>query len=139
MSGVHHNIYTADPNSAQDRENWARIEQAKVLSNQALQADAAGNVAQSIQLHNQAAALKVQVCGEESVQAAVSFNGIGECYLKAGDLQRAEEHLLKALTVRDDRRSGGLEEGPRCGLQLRTHKAAHCLLSSQPTLETSAL
>ena len=115
------------------------IEQAGVLSNQALQAEAAGNVAQAIQLHNQAAALKVQVCGEESVQAAVSFNGSGECYLKAGDLQRADEHLLKALRVRDDRRSGGLEAGPRCGLQLRTHKAAHSLLNSLATLEGSAV
>lgn len=70
-------------------------------------------MAQAIELHNEAAALKIRAFGEESIQAALSLNGLGECYLQTGNLAKAEESLLKALRVRDDRRAGGLGIGPR--------------------------
>ena len=112
----HTNIYVGDPNSQADRETARKLEEARQLSNQAGQADAAGSVAHAIELHNRALALKVQCFGEQSIQAGLSFNEVGECYLKTGDLQKAEENLLKALKVRDNRKFGGLEIGPRSAL-----------------------
>lgn len=38
-------------------------------------------VAHASELHNRALALKVQCFGEQSIQAGLSFNEVGECYL----------------------------------------------------------
>ena len=81
---------------------------------QASQAESAGNTLEAIQLHLRALQAKVQVHGERSVQAAISFNELGDCYLQLSNLEAAEDALNKALLVRDDRAFGGLAIGDRC-------------------------
>ena len=111
---MHHNVYTATAGNPTDVANAGLMSQALSLSSQASQAEARGDIPRSIELNNHAAALKVQVFGEESVEAALSFNEGGESYLKTGKLIEAERALLKALKVRDDRKYQGKEKGPRC-------------------------
>ena len=127
----HTNFYVGNPNNPADRETARKLEEARQLSNQAGQTEAAGNVAHAIELHNQALALKVQCFGEQSVQAGLSSNEVGECYLKTGDLQKAEENLLKALKVRDDRKFGGLEIGPRSASPRLLIVAALCFIPAR--------
>ncbi len=56
---------------------------------------------------------KIQLFGERSVQAAISFNELADFYLRSNDLEAAQRALKKALKVRDYRSAGGLEMGPR--------------------------
>lgn len=62
---VHRNLYVGNPDNAQDVAAAGSLDRAVSLSNQATQAEAAGNVAQAIELHTQAAALKIRAFGEE--------------------------------------------------------------------------
>ena len=57
----HTNIYVGDPNSQADRETARKLEEARQLSNQEGQADAAGSVAHAIELHNRALVSKFNV------------------------------------------------------------------------------
>ena len=87
--------------------------QALNLSAQASQAEAAGNMQLAIRLHSECLTIKVELFGRRSVQAALSFNELGDWYLKNGNLDAAQQALTKALKVRDDKAFGGLELGPR--------------------------
>ena len=79
------------------------------MNNRANQAEEVGEVDEAIALHREALALKIRAFSEASVQAGISFNGLGE----AGRLPEAEEVLLKALKVREEKSHGGLGMGPR--------------------------
>ena len=70
-------------------------------SNQALQASNRGDYSTAIELHQKALKMKVDAFGTESVQAAITYNGLGENYLKMGHLDAAESAFEKALRVRD--------------------------------------
>lgn len=74
--------------------------------------DQAGQLDEAIALHREALALKIRAFSESSVQAAISFNALGEAYLKAGRLPEAEDALLKAFNVREGK-PNGLGMGPR--------------------------
>lgn len=82
-------------------------------NNAANLASEARRYGEAISLHKEALELKLRAFGEESVQAAMSFNGLGEVYLKVSKLNEAEEVFAKALKVRDNAEFGGLELGPR--------------------------
>ena len=81
-------------------------------SNQAVSLSKSGQFDRAAELHQKALDLKIKAFGEESVQAAISYNGLGECLLKAGKLDQAEAALRKALKVRDLKANGGLGMGP---------------------------
>ena len=81
-------------------------------SNEAVSLSKAGQFDRAAQLHQKALNLKIRAFGEESIQAGISYNGLGECLLKAGKLDQAETALRKALKVRDSKENGGLELGP---------------------------
>ena len=83
------------------------------LNNQAGQAFERGDYARAISLHNQALPLKIAGFGPDSVQAAITLNALGECHLKAGNLDEAASFLQRALHVRDNKAFGGLGLGPR--------------------------
>lgn len=72
-----------------------------------------GDLARAEKLHKEALQLKIRGFGDESIQAAISFNTLGVTYLKMGPskLDQAEDNLKKALRIRDYRASGGLERG----------------------------
>lgn len=88
-----------------------------------------GQLDRALALHLGALDLKIRGFGEESVQAALSFNTLGETYIELaaaaashgadGDADKrsytdaAEHALRKALHANDDRALGGLEMGPR--------------------------
>lgn len=78
-----------------------------------MQAEHEGRFEEAIRLHKLALEIKVRICGEASVQAAVTYNGLGECYLQTQNLDAAEQSLAKALKVRDDVAFGGMGQGPR--------------------------
>lgn len=69
----------------------------------------------ALRLHLEALQLKIRGYGEDSIQAALSFNTLGETYLAIGGdkLAKAEESLRKALKVCNERELCGLEQGPR--------------------------
>ncbi|KAI0169176.1 hypothetical protein GGR52DRAFT_592977 [Hypoxylon sp. FL1284] len=60
------------------------------LSNAAVRALYAGQPAEAERLHRAALALKLRAYGEASVQAAISFNGLGEALLRLGRLADAD-------------------------------------------------
>ncbi|KAI1255327.1 hypothetical protein MGN70_003392 [Eutypa lata] len=97
-----------DTYSAMVAANTVAVEK----NNRANAAKQAGLLDEAITLHREALALKVRAFSEASVQAGISFNGLGEAYLKAGKLPEAEEALLKALKVREETAYGGLGMGP---------------------------
>ncbi|KAK0624895.1 hypothetical protein B0T17DRAFT_255845 [Bombardia bombarda] len=105
-------ITLVDPATTQASVITAASTTAIALSNQASQLSASGLHAKAIRLHTQALALKLQAYGDDSVQAAVTYNSLGEDYLMTGQLDEAEFVLRRALRVRDDG-DGGLGLGPR--------------------------
>ncbi len=64
-------------------------------------------------LQNRCVELKIQLFGERSVPAAISFNELGDFYLRSDDSEAAHRALKKVLKVRDYRLAGGLEMAPR--------------------------
>lgn len=98
------------PNSA---EAFNGAGQAIDKNNGALAATASKRYDEAIRLHTDAIQTKVKIYGEQSIQAAISFNGLGETYLEAGRIDDAADALAKALKVRDDKAFGGMEMGPR--------------------------
>ncbi|KAL1860633.1 hypothetical protein Daus18300_009123 [Diaporthe australafricana] len=73
----------------------------------------AGRHDEAIRLHKEALQTKIRLFGERSVDAALSFNGLGSAFLGAGKLDEAADAYSKSLKVRDDAAFGGLEAGPR--------------------------
>ncbi|KAI2611967.1 hypothetical protein GGR54DRAFT_651203 [Hypoxylon sp. NC1633] len=71
------------------------------LSNDAEVAQQAGRHEEAIELNLQALALKLKAFPETSVQAAITFNKLGEAYLGAGRLQESDEAFAKAIAVRE--------------------------------------
>jgi len=117
QQSIYDNVTLIKPTPNASKEDLEAITEANTtaitLSNAAASAAEAGQHIRAIALHKKALAIKLRVYGEESVQAAVSFNSMGESYIKAGRLDDAEEVLQKALYVRDSKVWGGLEMGPR--------------------------
>lgn len=109
----HANVTGLDPN---DPAKAAAVMEANSRavkhSNDAVVAMKRGRYEEAVALHQQALALKLPAFGSNSVQAAISYNGLGECLLKAGRVADAEVNLAKALHVRDSKSSGGLGLGP---------------------------
>ena len=99
--------------TAAGREGARLLNQALSFSKRPAMADQAGNLAEAVAYHQRALEPKIRLFTEESTQAALTFNEVGECYLKLNDLPAAEEALTKALRARDNRSHGGLEHGPR--------------------------
>lgn len=73
----------------------------------------AGRYDEAVRLHIEAVRLKVRLYGAQSVDAALSYNSLGEALLAAGKLDKAAEALEFALQVRDDVAFGGKGLGPR--------------------------
>lgn len=80
--------------------------------NDAVSLAKAGQYEQAAAMHQEALESKIAAFGEESIQAAIFFNGPGENLLRAGKLDEAEFALRKALKVRDSKENGGLGLGP---------------------------
>ena len=76
------------------------MDQALTLSAQATEAQRSGRVDEAVCLQRASLDIKSRSCGENSVQAALSFNELG--VLRLHDLEAAEHALTKALRVRDD-------------------------------------
>lgn len=107
------NIYYGEAGNLTDTARSTLLQQASDFSKQATQADRAGNLEQAIQLQNRSLEIKIQLFGERSIQAGLSFNELGEFYLRSNNLEAAQRALKKALKVRDYNSVGGLELGPR--------------------------
>lgn len=103
------NNTTAMRSGAEAAEHMEAIQ----LNNAANVAKRAGRYDEAIRLHSEAVQAKVRLHGERSIHAALSFNNLGETYLKVGRLDEAADALAKALVVRDDKAFGGMELGPR--------------------------
>lgn len=82
-------------------------------NNQAVSALKRGDFARAEKLHKEALKLKMWGFGDESIQAAISYNGLGGTYLKMGPskLDQAENSFKKALRIVDYREFGGLGKG----------------------------
>lgn len=111
---IHSNITILDPDidPARVRAMVAANTIGRDLNNEAVIASRAGDFALALSKHLEALPLKTRAFGEASVQAAITFNGLGETYLRLGDLELAGKMLGKALHVRNEVRLGGLGLGP---------------------------
>ncbi|KAI0532372.1 hypothetical protein GGR58DRAFT_490551 [Xylaria digitata] len=98
MAAYHLN---ATLSSASDDALLAANTTAIYKSNAASQRMKMGLYEESISLHREALTLKLQAYPESSVQVAVTYNGMGEAFLRAGRLDEDDEVLSKALEVRE--------------------------------------
>ncbi|KZS92478.1 hypothetical protein SISNIDRAFT_486506 [Sistotremastrum niveocremeum HHB9708] len=113
-SGVH--ISVIDSSSMSPAQSFALVDTqlgSIDASNAAVEAAKRGDHQTAANLHRQALEGKLKMFPETSIQAALSFNGLGEKLLLLGDIPGAEYNLTKALRVRDDESFGGLGTGPR--------------------------
>lgn len=93
---------TVHPDTPQDIDSPASVDQAIALSNAGAQAAIDGNYLLSAEKHAQALALRQQFYGLDSVQVGISANGLGEAMLALGRLDDAEQALMVALRCRDE-------------------------------------
>ena len=70
-------------------------------NNEALRLERQGDLAGAERAHLQAIAVKESGLGLDHFTTAVSYNGLGEVYLKMNQLDKAEEYLNKALRIRE--------------------------------------
>lgn len=70
-------------------------------NNKALQASYNGDFATAERLHLDAIRVKEAGLGTDAVGTALSYNAIGELYLKMKQPDKAEEYLLKAVAIRN--------------------------------------
>ncbi|KAK6949315.1 hypothetical protein Daesc_009390 [Daldinia eschscholtzii] len=70
-------------------------------SNNGFAAMKAGQFDKAIALHRKALEHKLRFHSPRSIQAAISYNGLGEALLRAGRLDEADEMFHKALPVRE--------------------------------------
>ncbi|KAI1413220.1 hypothetical protein F5Y13DRAFT_189583 [Hypoxylon sp. FL1857] len=75
--------------------------EAVFISNRASQALEAGRFDEAVSLHQEALTLKLRAYPEFSIQAGISFNGLGEALMRTGRLDEADECFQKALAVRE--------------------------------------
>uniref|UniRef100_A0A8H8CQV9 Tetratricopeptide repeat protein n=1 Tax=Psilocybe cubensis TaxID=181762 RepID=A0A8H8CQV9_PSICU len=71
------------------------------LNNQALQASCSGDFKTAEQLHLEAISLKETSLGTNNPTTGLTYNALGELYLKMGRLDEAEVFLSKAIQVRN--------------------------------------
>lgn len=81
-------------------------------NNEGNAARARGDLATAERLHLQALQLKIRGFGDESVQPALSYNTLGETYLKMGKLDKVERNLKKALRCATGASTAGSPWGP---------------------------
>jgi len=101
---VHMTVVTPENQHAVMGANIDAVE----YNNQAIKEARAGNHQGAFDLNLKALKLKIRAFGEESVQAALTYNAIGENYSSLHKWKEAEEALRKSLRVRDE-----LAIGPR--------------------------
>ncbi|KAI0455327.1 hypothetical protein F5B21DRAFT_193756 [Xylaria acuta] len=97
----HANIATPDMDDATAMALLRATTTAVSKSNAASQAMQLGRFEESISLHSQALEIKLRAYPESSIQVAITHNGLGEAYLRAGRLEEADEVLHEALVVRE--------------------------------------
>ncbi|KAH9944360.1 uncharacterized protein BXZ73DRAFT_87274 [Epithele typhae] len=71
------------------------------LNNEAILLERQGDFAGAESKHLQAIRIKEATRGVDSITTAVSYNGLGELYATIGNLDNAEEYLIKAVSVRE--------------------------------------
>ncbi|RYC62660.1 hypothetical protein CHU98_g3563 [Xylaria longipes] len=97
----HANVITHDTSYAQAKALLEATTTAVSKSNAASRAMQMGRFEESIALHREALEIKLRAYSESSIQAAITYNGLGEAFLRAGRLEEADEVLHKALVVRE--------------------------------------
>ncbi|KAH9849734.1 hypothetical protein C2E23DRAFT_838269 [Lenzites betulinus] len=70
------------------------------LNNEALQLERQGDLQGAERAHLEAIRVEEAGLGTDHFTTAVSYNGLGELYLKTAQLDKAEDYLNKALRVR---------------------------------------
>ncbi|KAH8120292.1 hypothetical protein DFH11DRAFT_49496 [Phellopilus nigrolimitatus] len=93
--------YTLDSRNVREM-NAAQLTR---LSNQALALNNSGDYAGAEKLHQQVLSVKKQ----SSIQAALSWNALGEVQLKLCKLNEAEDSLRKAVDIRNKDQFDGLD------------------------------
>ncbi|KAI0073139.1 hypothetical protein K474DRAFT_1666980 [Panus rudis PR-1116 ss-1] len=72
------------------------------LNNAALFASNSGNLVQAEHLHKEAIKVKEAGLGNNHTSTAISYNALGEVYIKLKRLDEAEDYLKRALAVRGE-------------------------------------
>jgi len=70
------------------------------LNNQGQMLNRQHRYQEALPLFQKALRLKIEAFGSHSIQAALSYNSLGECYLKLGEHPLARENFEKALAYR---------------------------------------
>lgn len=83
-------------------DNAANIFPAVELNNRAMALCHAGNHVAAERLHHQALGIKITAFGADSIQAALSFNALGQEQRHLGNLVDAEANLKEAVRIRNE-------------------------------------
>lgn len=108
----HYDLYAAS-SPAELARTQEVLDQAVLYTTKAQQAEHQGRLHDAVCQYKLALDIKIRVGGEASVQAAMTYNELGECYPRQQNLDAAEQALMKTLKVRDDVAFGGTGQGPR--------------------------
>ncbi|KAH8165738.1 hypothetical protein CIB48_g2528 [Xylaria polymorpha] len=98
---THFNVITPDADDVAATALVGATTTAVFKSNAASQAMQMGQFEESISLHREALEMKLRAYPESSIQVAITYNGLGEAFLRAGRLEEADEVLHKALIIRE--------------------------------------
>ena len=80
-------------------ETWNAVS----LNNEALQLEEMGDFAGAEKKHLEALRMKIIGSGEDSIPVALTKNGLGELYLKMGELDKAQKMLEESYAVRSSK------------------------------------
>ena len=81
-------------------ESLAIFQEAAAPNNEALRLSRAGDLAGAERLHLKALDVKLRNMGPTAFSTSISYNELGETYLKMRELEKAESNLKKAIEIR---------------------------------------
>lgn len=82
-------------------ESMAVAQQAAELNNEGLRLSGAGDFAGAERLHLKALDIKLRGMGPTAFSTSISYNELGETYIKMRELEKAESNLKKAIEIRN--------------------------------------
>jgi tetratricopeptide (TPR) repeat protein len=119
-----------DASNPADLARYEAVMRAAQLNNEARRLSSLGQHDEAIRLHFHAIPIKSHACGDDSVEAGVSWQGLAEALLAINKLPEAKEALDKVSSCRD---AAGLTKGLR---NIQTFKI-RCTLGLGPRVDAA--
>lgn len=82
-------------------ESMAVAQEAVALNNEGLRLSETGDFAGAERLHLKALDIKLRGMGPSAFSTSISYNELGETYIRMHELEKAESNLKKAIEIRN--------------------------------------